>query len=264
MLIGTLAALSLAGLAVAGWAMIGPRPSGPIEGLPVWWLEPGAAEPRSAETEAETETETEAEAEAETDAEASRESPAAIVWLTSDSGWLRLNSSMPRTLAAEGHPVVIWNSLRYYLSRKEPARAAADLSAIVAALGERGHDRVYLVGYSYGAGVLPFLVNRLPADDRERVIGVGLLAYPGKGEFRFSPVGWFGRVTSDARPALPEVEQLDVPVLCAAGESDPIRDCRSLAGTGANISFLPTGHRLGPVADEVRRLLEDALAADGG
>jgi hypothetical protein len=54
-------------------------------------------------------------------------------------------------------------------------------------------------------------------------------------------------------------------VLCAAGESDPTRDCRSLAAAGAKISILPTGHRLEPVATEVRRLLRGAIdsSSDG-
>lgn len=243
MVIGLVATLSAVGLAAAAWAMIGPRPTGSIEGLPTWWLEPDAA--------------------AGIGDGSARDPSTAVVWLTSDSGWLRLNSSMPRALSNEGHTVVVWNSLRYYLSKKEPERAAADLSTIVAALAERGHDRIYLAGYSYGAGVLPFLVNRLPAEDRARIVGVALLAYPGSGEFRFSPMGWLGRVTSDALPAQPEVERLEVPVLCAAGESDPTRDCRSLAATGAQISILPTGHRLEPVATEVRRLLHGAIDANG-
>lgn len=246
MLLGTLFAVSLAAVATAGWMMIGPRPTGPIEGLPVWWLEADGATAVGTATAG----------------TAPAVNPPAVIWLTSDSGWLRLNRSMPQSLAADGHRVVIWNSLRYYLSRKDPARAAADLSRIVEALRDRGSDRIYVIGYSYGAGVLPFLVNRLPPEDRDRIVGVGLLAYPGSAEFRFSPVGWFGRLTDDARPALPEVEGLDVPVLCAAGESDPTRDCRALAAAGARISILPTGHRLGPVAVEVRRLLADAIGAD--
>ena len=39
----------------------------------------------------------------------------------------------------------------------------------------RRKQRVLLVGYSFGADVLPFVVNRLPPDLRDRVASVSLL-----------------------------------------------------------------------------------------
>ena len=104
----------------------------------------------------------------------------------------------------------------------------------------------------HGYYVLPFLLNRLPERQRARATSMVLLAYPGFGGFRFVPSAWFVRVDPDAPNANPEVAGLQgLPSLCIAGESDPIRDCRSIEAYGVERMLFPVGHSLTGLTEDL-------------
>ena len=53
-------------------------------------------------------------------------------------------------------------------------------------------NRVILVGYSFGADVVPFLVNRLPSGLLPLVRSVALLGLSETAEFEFHLSDWIG------------------------------------------------------------------------
>lgn len=176
-----------------------------------------------------------------------------VVFLTSDVGWIGLNSELPKRLGEAGHAVVAWNSLAYYVRKRTPRGAAADLERLFETYRrDWGVEQVALVGYSWGAGAMPFLVNRLSERWRERISSISLLAYPGVGAFHFHPSAWRLEIGDDAMDATPEIAKLPrVPSLCVAGEDDPIRDCRALEPYGFERRIYPVAHSLTPIVEEL-------------
>ncbi|HYR08096.1 MAG TPA: AcvB/VirJ family lysyl-phosphatidylglycerol hydrolase [Longimicrobium sp.] len=147
-------------------------------------------------------------------------------------------------LAAHGIPSVIWHSLRYYWSPKTPEQAARDLDAVIRHYGEAwGREKVVLVGYSMGADVLPFLINRLPADTRERIGGVALLALAHDAVFEFRIEQWWRTSTAPRFATRPEVEKLKgLPVLCVWGRGDDKAACPAMATAPLTVIGLEGGH----------------------
>ena len=91
----------------------------------------------------------------------------AIIY-SGDGGWRDLDKEIGETLAARGLPVVGVDSLRSFWSPKSPEEMAHDLGDLIQTYDERwGTRRVVLIGYSFGAGVLPFAVNLLPDAERD-------------------------------------------------------------------------------------------------
>src|ERR1700733_8386245 len=89
------------------------------------------------------------------------------VLLSGDGGWAGIDKNVARSLAERGIPVVGWDTLRYFWTARTPAGLARDLDrtlAYYAVAWQRPH--VLLIGYSQGADVLPFAVNRLPQASR--------------------------------------------------------------------------------------------------
>ena len=75
-----------------------------------------------------------------------------------------LDQDIAAALSAKGIPVVGLDSLRYYWTTRTPEGLAADTDRMIRYyLAHFGKKRVLLIGYSQGADVLPFAVNRLPA-----------------------------------------------------------------------------------------------------
>src|SRR6202035_1778184 len=122
-------------------------------------------------------------------------------------------------LAASGVPTVGLNSLKYFWTERTPAETAKDVARVMSHyLAAWNKKQVLLVGYSFGADVLPFVVNRLPADLRAKVATVSLLGLDSNASFEVTVADWLG--SDAAGPATrPELAHLGAtPVLCIYGE----------------------------------------------
>ncbi len=169
---------------------------------------------------------------------------AAIIY-SGDGGWRDLDKTIGETLAKRGAPVVGVDSLRYFWRAKTPERVAADLSAIIGACRAAWGDvQLMLVGYSFGAGVLPFAVNRLPLAERGHVVEVSLLGLEAHAPFEIEVTGWLGRAPSaSALPVLPEIQRLDPSLLqCFYGDEETDSLCRDPALARAEVIHTAGGH----------------------
>jgi len=121
------------------------------------------------------------------------------------------------------------NSLKYFWTRRTPDETASDVARLMRHyLTSWGKQRVLLIGYSFGADVLPFVVNRLPPDLRARVASVSLLGIDSNAAFEVTLSDWVG---SGAGPATrPELAALGAtPVLCIYGEGESDSICPQLS-----------------------------------
>ena len=148
------------------------------------------------------------------------------VFLSGDGGWAGIDREIADTLAKNGVPVVGMDSLRYFWDARTPASTAADVTRLIHFYTAHWHkSRVILVGYSQGADVLPFVVNRLPADVREQVVLTAMLALGRKADFQFRLSNWI-KNSNDGLPIPPEVDKLLAgKFLCVYGSEEPETGC---------------------------------------
>jgi type IV secretory pathway VirJ component len=166
--------------------------------------------------------------------------------LTGDGGWAELDKSVATGLATAGVSTIGWNSLRYYWTPRTADAAAADLARIISHYTEAWHkERVLLVGYSFGADVLPFLVNRLPMPARERVTRVTLLGLGDTAAFEFHVADWIGGSAGEEFPTAPEVGRVSVPVVCVQGAGEDDSACPALRAPHLRVVTVGTGHHFG-------------------
>src|SRR5579859_6066630 len=87
-------------------------------------------------------------------------SPLAIV-VSGDGGWRALDRDIAKGLHKRGYAVVGLNSRTYFAKRRSPEEASHTLERIIDHFSRAWHTTdVVAVGYSRGAGVLPFMINR--------------------------------------------------------------------------------------------------------
>jgi type IV secretory pathway VirJ component len=169
------------------------------------------------------------------------------VLLTGDGGWAGIDQDVSAALAARGVPVVGWNSLKYYWQGRTPEVAARDLERIVrrySAAWRRA--KVVLVGYSFGADVLPFLYTRLAADVQADVASVSLLALSDTASFEFHVADWIPGADRGERQTVPELGRMGaVRVACVYGAEEADSPCRSLHGPTLRAVELAGGHHFG-------------------
>jgi type IV secretory pathway VirJ component len=168
-----------------------------------------------------------------------------VVFFSGDGGWAALPRSIAARLRGSGLEVVGWNSLRYFWHRRTAAETAHSLEAVMEAYGSKDGRPVFLVGYSFGADVLPFVVNRLSAPARARVEGVALLGFAPRAAFQFHLPGWLDVQLGPTYPTAPEVRLLaerGIPVLCVNGTAERHQGCAHVAGAGVATRRIQAGH----------------------
>ncbi len=186
-----------------------------------------------------------------------------VVMISGDGGWASLDRDIAEVLADSGLAVVGLNGLQYFWTARNPEGTAADLSRIVRHyLAAWGKDDVILAGYSRGAEVLPFAVNRLSPDLHGRVRLVALVAPEQYTSFKFRPADLLFDVRRpDDVAVVPELQKLSwVPVLCFYGEEETDSAClRSTVASGGAVP-MPGGHHVGGAYREVAWRILRALA----
>ena len=174
--------------------------------------------------------------------------------LTGDGGWAELDKSVAAGLAAAGVPTVGWSSLRYFWTPRTPDGAAADLTRIITHYSAAWRaERVLLIGYSFGADVLPFLVNRLSPAERARVAKVMLLGLETTAAFEFHVSDWIGQSRGPEYPTIPEVDQLTMPVTCVQGAGEEDSACPKVRNPRLRLATVGEGHHF---SGEYERLVD--------
>jgi type IV secretory pathway VirJ component len=185
--------------------------------------------------------------------------------LSGDGGWAGIDKDVAGALAAKGIPVVGWNSLQYFWTARKPDAAAKDLERILRHyLAVWDKSEALLIGYSFGADVLPFFTNRLPTDLLARVRLVALLGPGQKADFEFHVTDWLGG-GSKGQPILPEVHKLGghPPVLCLYGSKEDDSLCPQVSAAYGRAQVLPGAHHFGGDYDALAALiLKEAAAAE--
>ena len=166
--------------------------------------------------------------------------------LSGDGGWAGLDKDVAQALSAHGIPVVGLDSLRYFWTRRTPEGLGADIDRMIRYYSQHlGKQRVLLIGYSQGADVLPFAVNRLPTATRAHVALTVLMGMSEHAVFEFHVSNWISNDNSG--PAtMPEVERMSgTPVLCIYGEGDNDSLCPKLDPGKVRIVKMKGGHHFG-------------------
>ncbi len=179
--------------------------------------------------------------------------------LSGDGGWASIDRELAGAITAKGIPVVGWDSLHYYWTRRDPEQASKDLHRIIAHYAQAwGKRKVMLIGYSRGADVLPFLVNRLDEPDRQRVTEVALLGLSNWVDFEFKVSDWLPGAGEGSLDVIAEANNLSgVRTLCVFGADEKDTACRNLDRKRITVAELPGGHHFAGNYDELARVILD-------
>jgi type IV secretory pathway VirJ component len=170
-------------------------------------------------------------------------SDAFAIMMSGDGGWAGIDQDIAAALTAKGIAVVGLDSLRYYWTARTPQGVAADTDRLIRYyLAHFGKKRVLLIGYSQGADVLPFAVNRLPAATKGVVSLMAILGMSEHAIFEFHVSSWIADDTSGPE-TLPEVNRINgMPVLCIYGEDEHDSLCPKLDPKKIRIVKVKGGH----------------------
>ncbi|KRE88660.1 virulence protein [Frateuria sp. Soil773] len=169
---------------------------------------------------------------------AGRDDVLAIVF-SGDGGWRDLDQQLGAHLNASGFPVLGVSMLEYYWHGGSAEKTARELDALIDGELARTHKRrLWLVGFSFGADVLPTVIGRLAPEHRARIAQLVLLSPTRDLNFEIElegymqqRLGWLQSTLKSIKqrvhpvphyPALPPLLALDAhpPVACYYGADE--------------------------------------------
>lgn len=171
-----------------------------------------------------------------------------VILLTGDGGWAGIDRDLALELSDDGVPVIGWNSLEYLWDPKSPEQGAKDLKRVIDHYTQRlDQSKVRVVGYSLGADILPFMINRLPPETLGKVERLILLGPSLATTFEFHVSDWLGTGSDgEQRPTLPEVQKIKkIPIVCIYGEEEDESLCRQKGLSMSRIIPMKGGHHFG-------------------
>jgi type IV secretory pathway VirJ component len=172
------------------------------------------------------------------------------ILITGDGGYVGLDDRLGNRLSGSGVPVAAIDSLNYFWKTRTPESATADLVRILDHyLATWKAESALLVGYSQGADVLPFLVERLPERLRTKIAAVALVGPDSRAIFDFQ----FGNFMAGLPKApdlavAPQIAKIgktkSVKLLCIYAERETDSLCQKLKLPPGQVTLveMPGGH----------------------
>jgi len=164
--------------------------------------------------------------------------------ITGDGGWAGLDRGVADALNADGVRVIGFSTLKFFWHKQTPDAAAQAIARVIAHYGKTYPDaRFVLIGYSFGASLVPVVANRLPDEARARVDGGVMISPDDEAVFEIHVGDWFGSTHHDeAVPVEPELAASKLPIVCVHGVDEDDSFCRKPQPSTVRVVTLPGGH----------------------
>lgn len=188
-----------------------------------------------------------------------------FIIFSGDGGFVDLSRDIADELSAQKYAVVGLDTLRYFWNRRTPAQAGADLERMISGyLAAWKKKKAVLIGYSYGAEVVPVMLNRLNPAARSQLLAGAVLIGPSPRtqlEFNVAELSRHpGPPVGD--PLMPVLKKIHgAPrILCIGGAIERESLCRTLDKQKAllpdiDVEIVAGGHMFGRGNDDLTGLI---------
>lgn len=178
-----------------------------------------------------------------------------ILYITGDGGMNTFSKNLSSGFQSAGYSVTSIDAKSYFWKKKTPDQAASDIDAYLQAqTGKRKSAQLVLIGYSFGADVMPFIVNKLPAAVQQRIKSVILLSPGATTDFEIHWSDMLGMDKKRSMDVVAEVAKLRANTVILAG-SDEKSVYQSKAKTNYHLEILPGGHHYDDNTDELVKVM---------
>jgi type IV secretory pathway VirJ component len=186
----------------------------------------------------------------------------AIIY-SGDGGWRDIDKEVGSSLQKQGIPVVGVDSLRYFWTERKPQQTAADLSKIIDYYRKQWKVKhVMLLGYSFGADVLPATYALLKPAEKATITQISLLSLSHEVDYVISVMGWLGQKTEgaggDTIAGLKKIDPKLVQCIYGADDDDDVA-CPAAKEIGADVIELPGDHHFDENYDLLTKTIVDGL-----
>jgi type IV secretory pathway VirJ component len=176
-----------------------------------------------------------------------------IFYLSGDGGFNKFSNSLCEGINKKGYDLIELNSRSYFWGKKTPEQTTIDLSNyLIKKIAGRKNQQVVMIGYSFGADVLPFILNRLTREFHDKILVSFLMAPSESTDFEIHWSDIFGGHSKRSMDVPTELNKLvnDKIVIISAGD-DGYFPLNKISLKRYTHEVLPGGHHFDGNTDEI-------------
>lgn len=168
-----------------------------------------------------------------------------VLFISGDGGWTSFDQGVAEKLTEKGIPVVGLDAQKYFWQARTPDEAAAEIVKVIHHYMRAWNKKSFvLCGYSFGADILPFVIDRLPADLKVTLKSAVMMSPDALADFEIHVTDMLGlESNTDTYNVLVELKKSTAKrVVCIFGEEENSDSHRLFKAAGAGIRLLPGSH----------------------
>jgi type IV secretory pathway VirJ component len=176
-----------------------------------------------------------------------------IFYISGDGGFNRFSNELCTSINKQGFDVDALDSKSYFWSKKTPEQTTQDISDLLSKkIAGRPNQQIVLIGYSFGADVLPYVLNRLPKNISDKIKVSFLLASSGSTDFEIHITDWFGSDKRRDMDVLPEVNKItNYKIVILNSSDDEGLNAKKITTKNHVTEILPGGHHFDGDIDQI-------------
>ncbi len=180
-----------------------------------------------------------------------------IFYISGDGGMNNFSTSLCEKLNKNGFDVVALNARSYFWDKKTPDKTAYDVNSFLnKKLNGRKNQQIIFIGYSFGADVLPFVLNRLSKETDDKVLVSFLMASSGSTDFQIHWIDIFGANTKRSMDVVSEINKLNnEKVVIISASDDKTLAVNKITLKRFTREVLPGGHHFDGDTDDIVKVI---------
>jgi type IV secretory pathway VirJ component len=180
-----------------------------------------------------------------------------VFYISGDGGMNEFSTSLCTAISKAGFSIAAINARSYFWTKKNPEQTANDIAAYLEKkLRNRKNQQLVLAGYSFGADVVPFIVNKHPDSIRRNLTSVVLISPSTSTDFEIhwsDIIGWNKKRSMDVIAAINKMSVRKTATIFGSDENDfPIHDIKLQSYSN---EILPGGHHFDGNTGEVAKIM---------
>lgn len=142
----------------------------------------------------------------------SKEETPFVLYVTGDGGFNDFSVNLSTAINNAGYSITAINAKSYFWDKKTPDQTVSDITEYLTKIfAQRKNQQLVLAGYSFGADVMPFIVNRLSEAIKKKLISVVLLSPSTSTDFEIHMSDILGGNKKRDMDVVMEINKMQVP-----------------------------------------------------
>lgn len=131
-----------------------------------------------------------------------------VLYLSGDGGINQFSQNLCNHIHQAGYSVTAINSKSYFWHKKTPEQTASDIARYLnKQFNSRQNQNLVLIGYSFGADVLPFIIHKLPAIIKGKLLTTVLISPSPTTDFEIHWTDIFGNPNKRSMNVVAEINK---------------------------------------------------------